>query len=245
MHHADFCTIEYPDVSQLVSLFDLLPDVVFFCKDHAGRYQVVNETLRVRCGCRSKQELIGRLPEEVFPLELGASYASQDRQVIRSGVALNHRLEVHIYPDLRMGWCVTHKRPLRDRNGVVTGLVGISRDLRSPNRNAPTWRRVASSVEYLTEHFAEIATIQQLATVAQLSLSQYERAIQQIFELTPKQLLIKTRIDASIKLLAGNRSIAAIAATCGYADHSAFSRQFRLITGLTPRQYRQLLGRDA
>nr|WP_287044989.1 AraC family transcriptional regulator [Herpetosiphon sp.] len=35
-----------------------------------------------------------------------------------------------------------------------------------------------------------------------------------------------------------------MAATCGYADHSAFSRQFRLITGLTPRQYRHLLGRD-
>ncbi|GAA5529031.1 HTH-type transcriptional activator RhaS [Herpetosiphon gulosus] len=245
MQHADFCTIEYPDVVQLMALFDLLPDVVFFCKDHSGRYQMVNETLRVRCGCCSKQELIGRLPEEVFPLDLGASYASQDQQVIRSGVALNHRLEVHIYPDLRVGWCVTHKRPLRDRNGVVTGLVGISRDLRSPNRNAPTWRRVASSVEYLTEYFGEVRSIQQLATIAQLSLSQYERAIQQIFELTPKQLLIKTRIDASIKLLAGNSSIAAIAASCGYADHSAFSRQFRQITGLNPRQYRQLLGRDA
>lgn len=245
MQHADFCTIEYSDVSQLVLLFDLLPDVVFFCKDHAGRYQVVNETLRVRCGCRSKQELIGRLPEEVFPLELGASYASQDQQVIRSGIALNHRLEVHIYPDLQMGWCVTHKRPLRDRNGVVTGLVGISRDLRSPNRNAPTWRRVASSIDYLKAHVGEIASVQRLAAIAELSLSQYERAIQQIFELTPKQLLIKTRIDLSIKLLAGNSSIAMIAATCGYADHSAFSRQFRLITGLTPRQYRQLLGCNA
>ena len=245
MQHADFCTIEYPDVAQLVPLFDLLPDVVFFCKDRAGRYSVVNETLRLRCGCGSKQELIGRLPEDLFPLELGASYASQDQQVIRSGCALNHRLEVHIYPDLQMGWCVTHKRPLRDRNGNIMGLIGISRDLRSPNRNAPTWRRVASSIDYLNEYFAEITSIQQLATLAQLSLSQYERAIQQIFELTPKQLLIKTRIDASINLLAGADSIAAIGLACGYADHSAFSRQFRLITGLTPRQYRQLLGRNA
>jgi AraC-like DNA-binding protein len=41
-------------------------------------------------------------------------------------------------------------------------------------------------------------------------------------------------------LLAGAGSIAAIAHACGYADHSAFARQFRRSTGLSPRAYRGL-----
>jgi AraC-like DNA-binding protein len=34
------------------------------------------------------------------------------------------------------------------------------------------------------------------------------------------------------------RSIADIAGECGYTDHSAFSRQFKALTGQTPVQYR-------
>ncbi len=33
-------------------------------------------------------------------------------------------------------------------------------------------------------------------------------------------------------------SIAEIAYQCGYADHSAFSRQFKALTGMSPVQYR-------
>jgi AraC-like DNA-binding protein len=34
--------------------------------------------------------------------------------------------------------------------------------------------------------------------------------------------------------------VAEIAQACGYGDHSAFTRQFKATTGLTPSQYRQL-----
>jgi AraC-like DNA-binding protein len=42
-------------------------------------------------------------------------------------------------------------------------------------------------------------------------------------------------------MLAGEASVADIAQACGYADHSAFTRQFRATTGVTPSEYRQLL----
>jgi AraC-like DNA-binding protein len=38
------------------------------------------------------------------------------------------------------------------------------------------------------------------------------------------------------------RSIAEIAHACGYADHSAFTRQFRATTGLSPSELRRSLG---
>jgi AraC-like DNA-binding protein len=74
-----------------------------------------------------------------------------------------------------------------------------------------------------------------------MSVAQIERYFLRIFHLTPRQLIIKTRVDAASRMLAGEASVADIAQACGYADHSAFTRQFRATTGVTPSEYRQLL----
>ena len=48
------------------------------------------------------------------------------------------------------------------------------------------------------------------------------------------------RIDAAARLLLeSDRTVADIAVECGYCDHSAFTRQFRSATSLTPTEYRR------
>src|SRR5262245_57989207 len=110
-------------------LFDRLPDVVFFAKDKQGRYVHANQTLVLPCGKQHKGEILGRTAEEVFPRELGAAYTAQDLQVVRTGAPIEDKLELHLYPGGRAGWCLTFKAPLRGPTGATTGLVGISRDL--------------------------------------------------------------------------------------------------------------------
>jgi AraC-like DNA-binding protein len=46
------------------------------------------------------------------------------------------------------------------------------------------------------------------------------------------------RLDAALSLLATDASIAGVAHACGYADHSAFARQFMRSTGVSPRDWR-------
>ena len=47
------------------------------------------------------------------------------------------------------------------------------------------------------------------------------------------------RIDAARRMLRESEApIARIALACGYCDQSAFTRQFKAVTGLTPAQYR-------
>jgi AraC-like DNA-binding protein len=54
-------------------------------------------------------------------------------------------------------------------------------------------------------------------------------------------LLARARLDAALALLsAGDASVASIAHACGYADHSAFARQFKRSTGLSPSDWRAL-----
>src|SRR5687768_6405030 len=120
-------------------LFDQVADVVFFVKDRAGRYVVVNQTLVARCGCRQKADLLGRAPGDLFPADLGASYAAQDRAVLAQGRVIADRLELHLYPTRAAGWCLTHKIPLRAADGAIVGLAGISRDLPAPDIQHPVY----------------------------------------------------------------------------------------------------------
>ena len=68
------------------ALFDLVPDVVFFVKDDAGRYVAVNHTLVARCGCKAKAEVMGKTVGAFFPSEWAEVYAAQDRQVLTTGL---------------------------------------------------------------------------------------------------------------------------------------------------------------
>ena len=62
-----------------------------------------------------------------------------------------------------------------------------------------------------------------------------------IFHLTPRQMIHKVRLEKATELLAGDTPITDIALQCGYTDHSAFSRQFKAMTGSTPRDFRLTL----
>lgn len=223
------------------ALFDALPDVVFFVKDRACRYQVVNRTLAERCGARDKAALIGRTAAEVFPGGLGASYAEQDRSVLDSGADIRDQLELHLYPDRDPGWCLTCKLPLRAADGAIAGLAGISRDLAMPDRKHPVYRRIAAAAHHIRQNYGQRIRLAELARIADLSVAQIERYFHKIFHLTPRQMIIRTRIDAASALLAGDMNLTGIAAACGYHDHSAFTRQFKSTIGITPSEYRTLL----
>lgn len=222
-----------------LGLFDLLGDVVFFEKDADGRYVRVNRTLVERCGLRGREELIGRTAAEVFPDPLGARYLEQDRRVLQQGTTITDRLELHLYPGGHAGWCLTHKLPIRDESGSVTGLAGLSRDLHAPDEAQEDYAAVAKALRYLERNLDQPLRVPELAERAGLSTYQFERRVRRIFGLNPRQFLSKVRVDTACRQLReSSRPIAQIALDCGYADQSAFARQFRTTVGMTPRQFR-------
>jgi len=224
---------------ELEGLFDALPDVVFFVKDAAGRYTHANLTLVRRLGLRRRAQVIGRGVAELFPAHMGGSYAAQDRRVL-AGETIEDQLEVHIFPNRAPGWCLTRKHPLRVR-GKVRGVVGISRDLGQPDGRHPTYDRLRRVIDHLQRHYADNVRIAELAELAGVSLAQLERHFRNVFQITPQQALTRLRIEAAMRLLVGADSIAAIGLACGFADQSAFARQFKATVGMTPRAYRKLV----
>ena len=73
-----------------------------------------------------------------------------------------------------------------------------------------------------------------------MSRYQFDRRIRRVFGLNASQWLLKLRIDlAQQQLCETDAPISTIALNVGYADQSAFTRQFRSTTGMTPQDYRR------
>ena len=225
----------------LEPIFDAMPDVVFFVKDEHARYALVNRTLASRCGQKDKQALLGKTAEDVFPRRFGRIYTAQDKAVIDVGNQMVDQLELHLYAGRQPGWCLTCKQPLRDAAGRVVGLAGISRDLRADEGSHPAYSRLATVVQYIQDNYVQPLNLKQLAAMADMSVAQLERYFHKVFHLTPRQVLLKTRLDAATALLMSHDKVTDVAALCGYTDHSAFTRQFKATVGVTPSEYRTLL----
>jgi len=84
------------------------------------------------------------------------------------------------------------------------------------------------------------AEIQSFAAKSGLTPVRFSRLIRRIFQLKPAQLLSQTRLQAAaLRLRETTETVASIAHGCGFSDHSAFTRQFKATTGLTPLAYRR------
>ena len=226
------------------TLFDQLSDIVYFVKNEKGEYIVVNQTLVERCGLADKSSLIGKTSDQVYPLSLGSEYRKQDDQILKDGTPILNQLELHMTPSQELSWCLTTKVPLHNAKGEVVGIAGVSRDLIPPKKKHEDYQRIAESVTYIKNNYNKSLMVDDLARMAGMSTYQYEQRMQKIFKLTAGQFIQKTRIEIALwKLRETDLQIVEIALDCGYADQSAFSRQFKKTIALTPAQYRKLMKR--
>ena len=140
-------------------------------------------------------------------------------------------------------WGLTTKLPIRDGHGRVTGLIGISKDLTALVSPEEVPRAVAQALRHLENSYDQPVSPSTLAKSAGMSTARFARIIKRIHGLSPMQLITKTRITAGSRLLLEtDSSIAEVALACGFTDHSAFTRTFRAVTGMSPSEHRRIAG---
>lgn len=115
-----------PDL--LRTLIDLLPDSIYV-KDIHGRYLLDNAAHMRFVGIKSAADVVGKTVYDFYPPEIAQQYDADDRQVLKSGQSLLGREEPNCDPQGKARWANTSKVPLKDADGKVIGLVGISRDI--------------------------------------------------------------------------------------------------------------------
>lgn len=227
-------------LQQLMSLFDLMPDVSFFVKDRQARFVALNRLGCEFCNVASEREALGKTDRDFFPAARAEEYLADDREVMKSGLPKLNRIEPAPEREGSPHLVVTHKIPLRDGNGRVIGLAGFSRRIELVRAAPATIRRLAATVTKLHEEFAEPLTTAQLAKHAGLSVSQFERTFRKTFGNSPRKYLLKIRVDHACRLLVEtNETVAAVAQRCGFYDHAHFTRAFAAVTGTKPSIYRR------
>ncbi len=220
-------------------LFEHLPNFLYFAKDMELRLMAGNQAFVQRCGFQDESTMIGKTDHEIFPPELATKFGQDDRLVIGTGKALTGIVE--LFPN-RIGepeWFVTDKVPLYDRSGKVAGLCGMVRSYEGARVEIQPYLELEPATNYLKRHYMEKISIPEVAKTAGLSVRHMERRFREVYRTSPQQYALKLRILEACELLAQSTlSITEIALQVGFYDHSALSRKFSELMGVSPGDYR-------
>ena len=234
---AFFKRIEPPE--QLFSLFDLLPGLSFFVKDRKGRFMALNQRGCEYCGVASEEDAIGRTDYDFFPKQRADEYRADDLAVMESGEAIINRVESAPEDAGSPRLVMTSKIPMRDVRCRVIGVAGFSRQIERIQTSSGTVDAFARVMEHLHSNFADNLSTEVLAEMAGLSTSHFERRFRHAFGSSPRQYLVRVRIENAANLLTStDHTISQIAHACGFYDHAHFSRSFRRVMHQSPSEYR-------
>ena len=100
-------------------------------------------------------------------------------------------------------------------------------------------RQLLQVLNYIDDHLQQQIKLADLAALVNMSQFYFCHQFKQAMGITPYQYLLQQRIERAKQLLKhSDRSIMEIAVMCGFNSHSHLSKQFRQLTGMTPKTYR-------
>lgn len=119
---------------------------------------------------------------------------------------------------------------------LLSYLIRTSQQSRNQRRGGPDCARLVA--DYIVSHYEMPITVEGLAEYASVSHSSLYRRFVKRFQMSPKRFLLEYRIERACVLLAStNYSIQEISNSVGFEDPFYFSRAFKDIKGVSPRQY--------
>lgn len=100
-------------------------------------------------------------------------------------------------------------------------------------------RQLLQVLEYIDAHLEQDIKLVDLAQLLNMSQFHFSHMFKKAIGTSPYQYLIQQRVERAKQLLKQKeRSIMEIALECGFNSHSHLSKQFRQVTGMTPKAYR-------
>lgn len=112
----------------LRTLIDILPSRIFI-KDTECRFITNNRAHLDQMGLANQTDATGKTTLDFYPNERGQQAMGDDRAIIASGNSIINSEKSYLDRDGRPVWSLTNKVPLRDTQGTIVGLVGISLDI--------------------------------------------------------------------------------------------------------------------
>jgi len=158
------------------------------------------------------------------------------RSAVEGGVDINFMLEKNLdymnkvlQIDNQQDLCVWLSNALND----FTELVYSIQDKKRVSQIKP-------ATDFIKQHFREQISLDEVAHSAYLSVSRLSHIFKEQTEMTIVDYLTNVRIEYAKELLIStNKNCTEICFESGYNNQSYFTRTFKEVTGVTPRQFRE------
>jgi len=224
-------------IESFLAPLDQYPDIRVFVKDMHSRYVYANKAYADMLKT-TPQGMIDKSDFDLYDHNFAELYLAEDRQTLAGKDFINQRWMV---PDGSgvISWCVAHKFPLRNRDRDICGIICTFRDQQMAGIEAKPFFNLAEVIEYVNTNYAEPIRAEQLARLIGVSVSQLNRKFAKVMGKSPIRYLVSVRVNKAInRLINTDDSVTEICFSCGFNNQTYFNRQFKAITGFSPRDYR-------
>ena len=124
---------DHPLDRTLVAAFlENVPDAVYF-KNRDGEFIAVSRSKADRHGL-APEDMVGKTDRDFFSEEHAARAAAEQAEVMSTGEPIVRKRERTLWRDGRESWAEATKLPLRDMDGSVIGIIGITDDITQNER---------------------------------------------------------------------------------------------------------------
>lgn len=231
--------LEEVGMVQIIQMFDLLHDTLFWIKNEKSQIIYANQAMLETYGIQSLSKIIGKSDDALSPPHIAKQFIMDDKKVM-AGELITNRLELNLKFDGEFAWFSTTKRPLHNKNNKIIGSYGFTHHLQRTYNKLSSVSAIEVPIEYIKANYHRNVTIEEVAKLAFLSVSALERRFKKYLSKTPKQFLNEVRLENARRLLLESKlPIMEIAFQCGFSEPSYFSKQFKALFGILPSQVRK------
>jgi PAS domain S-box-containing protein len=188
----------------LTGLMNGLPDIVFI-KDGNGIFLMANQALAEIVGLSDSRHIVGKNVFDIFPEHVAELLDNDEKKLLKTGQErVDRELTLTGYDGNKV-WLSKTILPLKDKQGNVTNIIGIARDITKPKelneKLQATNQQLEASEQQMRAANQQLKTSEQQLVAANQQLQDGEqqlRAYNQQLQASHQQLrAANQQLDAS------------------------------------------------
>lgn len=195
----------------LHSLMDNVPDFISF-KDTAGCFTTINRALARALGVSTPEDAVGETDFDYFAEAFAKQTLTDEQDVLRTGQPLVGKVEEIQLRNMSSVWVSTTKMVIRDLDGKIVGIFGVSRDITESKHAEQELRLAKENLESkVAERTSELARSNEQL---QIQLAERKRAEEQVRKLNED---LERRVsERTVQLVAANQELDAFSYTVSH-----------------------------